>query len=61
MVGRTGSPSTLTQDGSNETHYRCDKMKCACIPGRFLCGEDGSVSKSSTVAANISLTPTRHR
>lgn len=27
----------------NITSYKCDTIKCKCIPGRFLCGEDGSV------------------
>ncbi len=27
----------------NTTEYRCDKIKCKCIPGRMLCGEEGSV------------------
>lgn len=31
---------------TNQTSYQCEKIKCACIPGQFLCGEDGSVSKS---------------
>lgn len=31
---------------TNQTNYQCEKIKCACIPGQFLCGEDGSVSKS---------------
>jgi hypothetical protein len=30
---------------TNETHYRCETIACSCIPGRFLCGEDGSVSE----------------
>jgi hypothetical protein len=25
------------------TSYQCEKMKCSCVPGRFICGEDGSV------------------
>ncbi|ORY24112.1 hypothetical protein BCR39DRAFT_335530 [Naematelia encephala] len=29
---------------TNQTNYRCDKIECSCIPGRFLCGEDGSVN-----------------
>lgn len=33
---------------TNQTSYQCEKIECACIPGRFLCGEDGSVSKSNT-------------
>ncbi|KAF9533977.1 hypothetical protein CPB83DRAFT_873410 [Crepidotus variabilis] len=27
----------------NETRYACEKIKCQCVPGRFICGEDGSV------------------
>jgi ABC-type multidrug transport system ATPase subunit len=27
----------------NTTDYRCEHIKCKCIPGRMLCGEDGSV------------------
>lgn len=30
---------------SNLTSYECEHMKCSCIPGRFLCGEEGSVSQ----------------
>lgn len=30
----------------NETSYQCDNVKCKCIPGRMLCGEDGSVDIS---------------
>ena len=34
---------------TNSTAYACEKIKCKCIPGRFLCGEDGSVGMSSLV------------
>ena len=27
----------------NTTSYNCEKIKCSCVPGRFICGEDGSV------------------
>lgn len=27
----------------NETSYKCENIQCACIPGRMLCGEDGSI------------------
>ncbi|KAK4051863.1 FAD-dependent urate hydroxylase [Microbotryomycetes sp. JL201] len=27
----------------NTTEYNCEKVSCACIPGKMLCGEDGSV------------------
>lgn len=30
--------------GANETHYKCEHIECACVPGRFLCGENGSVN-----------------
>jgi len=32
---------------SNTTSYQCKKMKCSCVPGRFICGEDGSVGSYS--------------
>lgn len=28
---------------SNVTEYKCGKIRCDCVPGRMLCGEDGSV------------------
>ncbi|KAI0080990.1 hypothetical protein K474DRAFT_1614475 [Panus rudis PR-1116 ss-1] len=28
---------------SNTTYYKCEKMQCRCVPGRFICGENGSV------------------
>lgn len=27
----------------NTTSYNCDKIKCKCIPGRMLCGEEDSI------------------
>jgi hypothetical protein len=33
--------------------YACDKIKCKCIPGKFLCGEDGSVGTSSWLLSEI--------
>ncbi|PFH50042.1 hypothetical protein AMATHDRAFT_86062 [Amanita thiersii Skay4041] len=37
--------SSSTQPGydTNTTTYSCEKIKCSCVPGRFICGEDGSV------------------
>lgn len=29
----------------NTTLYSCEKMECRCVPGRFICGENGSVGK----------------
>ena len=31
---------------TNTTIYACDHVKCKCIPGNFLCGEEGSVGKA---------------
>ena len=31
---------------TNSTVYACEKIKCSCVPGRFICGEDGSVGES---------------
>ncbi|KIY44188.1 hypothetical protein FISHEDRAFT_52625, partial [Fistulina hepatica ATCC 64428] len=28
---------------TNTTVYACENVKCSCITGRFICGEDGSV------------------
>ncbi|KAF1975456.1 hypothetical protein BU23DRAFT_529954 [Bimuria novae-zelandiae CBS 107.79] len=27
----------------NISHYNCKNIKCACVPGRMLCGEEGSL------------------
>ncbi|KAF8554443.1 hypothetical protein OG21DRAFT_1597318 [Imleria badia] len=38
---------------TNSTAYACDKIRCKCIPGRFLCGEDGSVDISDFLVEEI--------
>ncbi|KAK8846559.1 hypothetical protein IAR55_005645 [Kwoniella newhampshirensis] len=38
---------------SNMTSYQCEKIDCACIPGRFLCGEDGSVNIDDFLAEEV--------
>lgn len=30
-------------DNGNSTNYKCDNIKCRCVPGRMLCGENGSI------------------
>lgn len=35
--------SLETDYDKNATHYKCDNVRCKCIPGRMLCGEDGSI------------------
>ncbi|GAA5884428.1 hypothetical protein JCM6882_005248 [Rhodosporidiobolus microsporus] len=38
---------------SNTTEYNCQKVECECIPGRMLCGEDGSVDISEFLTEEI--------
>lgn len=35
--------SLQTDYDKNTTHYKCDNIQCKCIPGRMLCGEQGSI------------------
>ena len=35
--------SRETTYDKNTTTYNCEKIQCSCIPGRFICGEAGSV------------------
>ncbi|GAA5855775.1 hypothetical protein JCM8547_000351 [Rhodosporidiobolus lusitaniae] len=37
----------------NSTVYNCEQVECACIPGRMLCGEDGSVDISDFLTEEI--------
>lgn len=40
-----GCSWALSDDAaSNGTNYRCEKIECSCVPGRFLCGEEGSIN-----------------
>lgn len=39
----TCSFSSSSEYDRNTTHYNCDNIKCACVPGRMLCGEPGSI------------------
>lgn len=38
---------------SNSTHYKCEHLQCKCIPGRFLCGENGSIDLSDFLDQSI--------
>jgi hypothetical protein len=40
---------------ANVTEYSCQKIQCDCVPGRMLCGEDGSVSE--WLASGLSPVP----
>ncbi|KAJ3835049.1 hypothetical protein EV361DRAFT_798215 [Lentinula raphanica] len=37
----------------NTTSYKCEKLKCKCVPGRFICGQDGSVDISDFLTEEI--------
>ncbi|KAJ8518673.1 hypothetical protein ONZ45_g4288 [Pleurotus djamor] len=37
----------------NVTRYDCEKIKCRCVPGRFICGEDGSIDISDFLSEEI--------
>ncbi|KAG8533198.1 uncharacterized protein KY384_001981 [Bacidia gigantensis] len=32
-----------TDYDKNTTRYTCENIRCACVPGRMLCGEEGSI------------------
>ena len=42
-----------TNYNTNETQYTCEHVQCQCIPGRMLCGEDGSVDIGEFLKASI--------
>jgi hypothetical protein len=31
------------EGGADTVVYDCSRIKCSCVPGRFLCGENGSI------------------
>lgn len=37
----------------NVTNYGCDRVKCSCIPGKMLCGEEGSIDISDFLTEEI--------
>ena len=39
----TCSWSAKNEYDRNSTSYKCENIKCQCIPGRMLCGEEGSI------------------
>ncbi|KAF9021922.1 hypothetical protein BDZ89DRAFT_1071060 [Hymenopellis radicata] len=38
---------------TNTTTYACEHIKCSCVPGRFICGEDGSVDITDFLTEEI--------
>ncbi|KAL8968686.1 MAG: hypothetical protein Q9197_004747 [Variospora fuerteventurae] len=45
--------SHKTEYDRNSTRYHCEHIKCACIPGRMLCGEEGSIDIGEFLKADI--------
>jgi len=37
----------------NITNYACEKIQCKCVPGRMLCGENGSIDISEFLTESI--------
>nr|WOF01077.1 ABC transporter domain-containing protein [Corynespora cassiicola] len=33
----------IAESDRNVTQYMCENIKCRCVPGRMLCGEEGSI------------------
>lgn len=42
-----------TEYDTNTTNYKCENVQCSCIPGRFLCGENGSINLDQFLAQVI--------
>ncbi|PFH55391.1 hypothetical protein XA68_18436 [Ophiocordyceps unilateralis] len=40
-------------EAKNTTSYKCGQIRCSCIPGRMLCGKDGSVDLSDFLKQSI--------
>ncbi|KAI0787590.1 hypothetical protein C8Q74DRAFT_1252688 [Fomes fomentarius] len=38
---------------TNSTYYDCEKIECKCVPGRFICGEDGSLDITDFLKEDI--------
>ncbi|KAF2741571.1 hypothetical protein EJ04DRAFT_481059 [Polyplosphaeria fusca] len=37
------SSKWTAESDRNITEHKCEHIKCKCVPGRFLCGEEGSI------------------
>ncbi|KZP00597.1 hypothetical protein CALVIDRAFT_533600 [Calocera viscosa TUFC12733] len=48
--------SSLTpgyENGTDQLSYACDTLKCKCVPGKMLCGEEGSIDLSEFLTEAI--------
>ena len=44
---------STNDDDRNTTKYICEHIQCACVPGRMLCGEEGSINIDDFLAESI--------
>lgn len=44
---------STSDDDRNTTKYTCEHIQCACVPGRMLCGEEGSINIDDFLAESI--------
>ncbi|OAL56824.1 hypothetical protein IQ07DRAFT_582119 [Pyrenochaeta sp. DS3sAY3a] len=49
----TCSSEWTAESDRNLTKYRCENIKCACVPGRMLCGESGSIDIGEFLTGEI--------
>ncbi|KAK8072722.1 ABC-2 type transporter [Apiospora saccharicola] len=40
-------------EGKNSTYYQCKTAECACVPGRMLCGQQGSIDLTDMLKEEI--------
>ncbi|PHH81110.1 hypothetical protein CDD80_2095 [Ophiocordyceps camponoti-rufipedis] len=40
-------------ESKNTTSYKCQHIECSCVPGRMLCGKDGSIDLSDFLKQSI--------
>ena len=45
--------SSKNEYNKNTTHYKCEHIKCACVPGRMLCGEENSIDIGEFLVKDI--------
>jgi hypothetical protein len=48
------SPGTTIGHDKNVTKYDCEHIQCKCVPGRFICGENGSIGTWTSSAQAMS-------
>ncbi|CAI6335956.1 unnamed protein product [Periconia digitata] len=49
----TCTSSFTAETSRNISDYECQNIKCACVPGRMLCGEEGSIDIGEFLTESI--------